>query len=114
MTPALPSLSNLFADLPEVPGEAEGMTVLLETPGMRVERIVSFGHVSSPGFWYDQAEGEWIAVLRGAARLRFEDEPADRVLEPGDSLYIPAHCRHRVTWTAPDEPTVWLALFHTV
>jgi len=25
---------------------------------------------------------------------------------------LPAKCRHRVDWTDPDEPTVWLAVFY--
>ncbi|MBW2223814.1 MAG: hypothetical protein JRF54_06250 [Deltaproteobacteria bacterium] len=34
-------------------------------------------------------------------------------LGPGDAAFIPAHTKHQVTWTTPDEPTVWLALFWT-
>ena len=49
-------------------------------PGLRIERIVSLGQASPPGFWYDQAEGEWVLVLAGAARLRFADEPEARLL----------------------------------
>ena len=102
-------VSNLFADLPaELPAE------LIETvaagPGVRVERVVSRGHASPPGFWYDQAEDEWVLVVRGAARLRFEDGAVE--LRPGDHLTIPAGCRHRVEWTSPDEPTVWVAVFY--
>jgi len=51
-----------------------------------------------------------VAVLAGAARLRFEAEPAPRALAPGDWLRIPAHARHRVEWTDPDRATVWLAI----
>lgn len=78
-------------------------------PGIRVERIVSWGHVTPPGSFYDQAWDEWVLVLTGAARLVIEGEP-ERVLERGDCVFLPAHCRHRVTWTSPGEPTVWLAL----
>ena len=105
-----PPLLNLFAALPE-PSDEEEVTVLLERPGLRLERIVSHGQASPPGFWYDQAEGEWVMVLRGQARLRIEGETEDRRLGPGDHIYLPPHLKHRVTWTAPEEPTVWLALF---
>ncbi len=106
--------ANLFADLPPAPEAAERFTDLLRRPGVRIERIVSTGQCSPPDFWYDQAEGEWVLVLRGAARLRFADEEADRWLGPGDWVEIAPHRRHRVEWTAPDEVTVWLAVFFAV
>ena len=105
-----PPLLNLFAALPK-PGTEEHVEVLLERPGVRLERIVSHGQASPPGYWYDQDEGEWVLVLRGQARLRLEGEAEDRLLGPGDHLYLAPHVRHRVAWTTPDEPTVWLALF---
>lgn len=105
-----PPLLNLFTALPQ-PAEEEHIEVLLERPGLRLERIVSHGQTSPPGYWYDQDDGEWVMVLRGQARLRLDGETEDRVLGPGDYLYLAPHLRHRVAWTAPDEPTVWLALF---
>jgi len=101
---------NLFADLPPEPGDAERFDTLLARGGMRIERIVSTGQASPAGFWYDQAQAEWVAVLSGAARLRFADEPTDRNLQPGDWLYIAPHRRHRVEWTEAMPPTVWLAV----
>jgi cupin 2 domain-containing protein len=77
---------------------------------MRIERIVSTGQASPPGFWYDQPWDEWVALLAGAARLRFENEPGDRELCPGDHVFIPAHARHRVEWTSAQPPTLWLAV----
>lgn len=77
-----------------------------------VERIVSQGHASPGGFWYDQEQHEWVIVLKGKATLRFEAD--DKLLEmgPGDYLNIPAHKRHRVEWTTPEEPTIWLAVHY--
>lgn len=97
-------LSNLPQNLPE-----ELTTVLQEAHGVRIERIISTGHKSPSDFWYDQPEHEWVLVLKGAARLQFEDRAVE--LLPGDSINIPAHQKHRVEWTSPDEPTVWLAVF---
>ena len=54
-----------------------------------------------------------MALLTGGAGLRFEDEAELRVLRPGDYLLIPAHRRHRVDWTDPEAPTVWLVLHYT-
>lgn len=100
---------NLFADLPDALADEE-ITALLSAPGVRIERIVSTGQASPPGFWYDQAWAEWVLLLTGAARLSFENETEARLLRPGDHLLIPAHARHRVDWTDPDRPTVWLAV----
>jgi cupin 2 domain-containing protein len=83
---------------------------LIRTDGVRVERIVSHGHASPPGFWYDQKEREWVMLLSGCARLRFEDDTVE--LNPGDWVNIPAHARHRVEWTKPGVDSVWLAIFY--
>ena len=102
--------ANLFADLPrQLPEEL--ITTVLEADRCRIERIVSHGHASPPGFWYDQDQHEWVLVLRGAARLRFEDGIV--AMRPGDYVNIPAHTKHRVEWTTPDEPTVWQAVHYS-
>ncbi len=103
--------NNLFSDLPgDLPDEL--FTTLLETANVRIERIISHGHTSPDGFWYDTDRHEWVVVLKGAARLRFEGEEYPVEMKPGDFLDIAAHRRHRVEWTTPDEPTVWLAEHH--
>ena len=105
----IPPNENLFARLPRT-GADEVITALLTTPNVRIERIVSTGQASPPGFWYDQNESEWVVLLTGGAGLRFDGEAQVRELKPGDYLHIPAHARHRVEWTHPSEPTVWLAV----
>jgi cupin 2 domain-containing protein len=102
---------NLLRDLPDAKDAEVGDTILA-APGLRIERIVSFGQESPPGFWFDQPQAEWVVLLAGAARLRFADEEEDRALAPGDCVHIAAHRRHRVSWTEPEHPTVWLAVFH--
>lgn len=102
---------NLLAPLPDA-RFAEAVNTLLARPSIRIERVVSLGQASPPGFWYDQNEGEWVLLLAGAARLRFEDENEARNLIPGDCLDIAPHRRHRVDWTDPSTPTVWLAVFY--
>jgi cupin 2 domain-containing protein len=104
---------NLLAPLPDATATAgERVDTLLTTPGLRIGRIVSRGQASPPGFWYDQAEAEWVVLLAGSARLRFADEIEARVLGPGDWVDIAPHRRHRVEWTDPMVPTVWLAVFY--
>ena len=103
-------IENLFQQLPDAAAE-EIVQTLLETGPVRIERIVSQGQSSPEDFWYDQEEAEWVAVLQGAAVVEIVGETEPRRLESGDTLYLPAHCRHRVAWTDPDQPTVWLAFF---
>ena len=83
---------------------------LLQRPGIRVERIVSTGQSTPEGEWYDQSWDEWVLLLSGSALLLFDGEQTPTPLEPGDALLIPAHRRHRVSATASEMPTVWLAL----
>ena len=102
------SVNNLFADIPRVmPDELVGE--ILRTNALRIERIVSRGHVSPPGFWYDQDSDEWVLLVKGSASLRFSN---GRVitLGAGDHLLIPRHTRHRVERTDPEGETVWLAV----
>jgi cupin 2 domain-containing protein len=104
-----PPANNLFSGIPgEIPQEIR--EILLETPGFFLERIISGGQATPPGEWYDQETHEWVVLLSGAAGLLFAGEDQVRVLRPGDYLLIPAHCRHRVEWTDPEQKTVWLAL----
>ncbi|WP_269541590.1 cupin domain-containing protein [Cerasicoccus fimbriatus] len=103
---------NLLANLPtSLP--AELMEDLVCANGVRIERIVSTGQCSAPGDWYDQAENEWVLLLAGAARLEIEENDSCRKLElhAGDHCFLPAHQRHRVDWTDPAQPTVWLAVW---
>jgi cupin 2 domain-containing protein len=103
---------NLFAGVPtNLPSEE--FTTLLQAPNVRIERIVSHGHASPKDFWYDQPQGEWVIVLEGSAGVLFEGEAAPRELKRGDYLHIPPHARHRVAWTAPNEPTIWLAVHYS-
>lgn len=112
-----PTGGQLYADLATkrrggAKPAAEQLTELLAAPNLRIERIVSTGQATPEGEWLDQAEAEWVILLRGAARLHFEGETRARLLKPGDYVAIPAHCRHRVDWTTPREATVWLALHY--
>jgi cupin 2 domain-containing protein len=101
---------NLFSDIPVALPE-ELVEVLIASAHVRIERIVSYGHSSPEGFWYGQEQDEWVIVVTGAARLRIEDaEPIE--MRPGDWINLRAHQRHRVEWTTPDEPTVWLAVHY--
>jgi len=105
-------VENIFSNLPvKLPNER--FDELLRGDGFRLERILSTGQATPAGQWYDQDQPEWVLVLRGSAQLQFEGEAEAVELGPGDYVLIPAHCRHRVQWTDPRSPTVWLALHFT-
>jgi cupin 2 domain-containing protein len=100
---------NLFTALPaHLPRELT--EPLVQSRHVRIERIVSQGHASPAGFWYDQDENELVLLVQGTARLQFEDSVLE--MKPGDWLNIAAHQKHRVEWTMPNEATVWLAVFY--
>jgi cupin 2 domain-containing protein len=99
---------NLLTGLPSALAE-EQLDVLLQRPGLTLERIVSTGQATAPGEWLAQDQAEWVLLLAGSAGLTLEGE-ASLELRPGDWLLIPAGRRHRVDWTSSEEPTVWLAL----
>lgn len=102
---------NLF-DWSAAAVDGERFDALLTRPGLRIERILSTGQSSPEGFWYDQAEDEFVLLLAGAARLCLEGSGEAVQLAPGDWMHLPAGCRHRVEWTSADPPALWLAVHH--
>lgn len=102
---------NLYELIPDNLQE-ELFEDLVDTSCIRIERIVSKGQVSKPGFWYDQEAHEFVLLVQGRAGLRFEDKDELLVLQPGDYVNIRAHQRHRVEWTEPGQETVWLAIHY--
>jgi cupin 2 domain-containing protein len=104
-------VGNLFREIPnEFPEEL--FDNVMETESLRIERIVSAGHASPKDCWYDQEQDEWVMVLKGSAGLRFEGWGEVVVMRPGDWVNIPAHKKHRVEWTDPEERTIWLAIHY--
>jgi GNAT superfamily N-acetyltransferase len=96
-------------------GVPESLTDELFTPlcfgaNVRVERIVSRGHASPPGFWYCQDEDEFVLLVSGGARLEIEGR-GELALRPGQWIDLPRGVRHRVAFTEPGVDTIWLAVF---
>lgn len=100
---------NLF-QLPACLSQDESLYILLQRGDIRIERIISTGQSSPPGFWYDQVEDEWVAVLQGNAALEWADGTVQE-LTTGDYLLIPSGKKHRVAQTSAEPPCVWLAIF---
>ncbi len=105
----MPSAANIFKGIPEQIKE-ELFEPLLRNDRVHIERIVSRGHVTPEGQWYDQAWDEWVILLQGQALLRYETDNVRIRLSAGDYVLIPAHTKHRVEWTLPDVDSVWLAI----
>lgn len=101
---------NIFKLIPTTL-DSEAFEEIIRTKTVRIERILSQGHASPEAGWYDQDESEWVMVLQGQGRLLFADG-SEVDLGAGDHLNIPAHCKHRVVWTDPEQVTVWLAVFY--
>jgi cupin 2 domain-containing protein len=102
---------NIFSDIPDnIPEEI--FETIISSKKISIERIISKGQSSAKGFWYDQEKNEWVILLKGAARIRFDNREEPIHLKPGDHIHIPAHCRHRVEWTDPDCTTIWIAVFY--
>ena len=102
-------ITNLFADIP-VTLQNELAQALLQTPQIRIERIVSLRLSAPQDYWYDQEQNEWVLLVAGAATLRFEDEVVE--MKAGAFINIPAHRKHRIEWTNPNQPTIWLAVHY--
>ncbi|TCS37406.1 cupin 2 domain-containing protein [Paucimonas lemoignei] len=104
-------LANLFENIPQQLPE-EVVEMLAGSGQVRIERIVSHGHSSPAGYWYDQDQHEWVVLLKGQASLSIDGRDEPLHLSPGDYVNIPAHVRHRVESTSTSEETVWLAVFY--
>jgi len=103
-------IKNIFSNIPTRLTE-ELVETLAASGNCRVERILSLGHTSPQDFWYDQSEDEWILLVTGGATLELQDPDTEITLIPGDTLFLPAGRKHRVSWTDPDCVSTWIAVF---
>ena len=102
---------NIFSKVPYFMQDEISET-LLKSEHFKLEGIISSGQATPPGEWFDQNTNEWVILLSGSAGLRFDDEEEVCIMYSGDYVNIPAHKRHRVEWTDPEQKTVWLALHY--
>jgi cupin 2 domain-containing protein len=102
-------VKNIFELIPEDFKE-EITNLLFSSEKFRIERIVSKGHTSPKEGWFDQDENEWLILVDGFAGITFEDT-SEILLNKGDYLFIPAHKKHKVTFTTKRRNSVWLAIF---
>ncbi len=102
--------NNLFQNIPDKL-QKELFETIAESDNIKIKKIISDGHTSPPGFWYDQDQNEFVMVLKGNAILEFDDGTTQEMGE-GDYQIIPAHKKHRVSYTDTNEKTIWLAVYY--
>lgn len=128
-TPTVLALGNVYDSLPPLGSAEEEFLELVSGRKAKLQRIVTTGQTSDS--WYDQDDDELCLVLRGSAKLSFasaftlrqgrtvdealkstnsEEGEGEVKLKEGNWIFIPAHCRHKVSWTPKDRQVVWLAL----
>ena len=102
-------LNNIFA---EIPGDLDNelMQVLQQSDNIKIQRIVSKGQVSPESGWYDQQQNEWVIVIKGEAIITFEQ--TEVAMHAGSYINIPAHTKHKVSWTHADLETIWLVVYY--
>ena len=104
-------MGSILEGIPEeLPDEL--FDTLCATENIKIERIVSKGHASPEGFWYDQDTNEFVLIVQGSAGLRLEGKDDIVVLKAGDYVNIGSHVKHRVEWTDSDRETIWLAVHY--
>ncbi len=102
---------NIFSGI-QKEAHDEVLETILQTQQFKIERIISHGQATTEGEWYDQINNEWVLVLKGNAGLLFEGDDETIAMKTGDYINIPAHKKHRVEWTDPEEETIWLAIHY--
>lgn len=85
--------------------DSENFQTLYQTKKIKIEAIRSY--LLTPGEIYDQAEDEWVVLIRGTAQLRVENKIVN--LEEGESFFLPKHTIHQVLYTSKD--ALWVAVF---
>lgn len=105
------NLHNIFSGI-QKQAQGEIFDTIISSGQCKIERIISRGHTTDDGYWYDQANDEWVLLLKGSAGLLFEGGNEIVIMKPGDYVNIPAHQKHRVEWTASNEETIWLAVHY--
>jgi cupin 2 domain-containing protein len=100
---------NIYSYDPAPLDSGELFDIFASGKNFTLERIVSRGHITPEDNWYDQEKDEWVILLEGKAVILYSSGGSVE-LNKGDWIFIPAHTRHRVTFTSSDPECVWLAI----
>lgn len=102
-------IKNIYNDIP-VNFDKEIFEDILKNDNIRIERIISNGPESNDGNWYNQKENEFVILLKGKAKIIFEN--FDVELNEGSYINISANTKHKVEITDENEKCIWLAVFY--
>ncbi|MEK6888897.1 MAG: cupin domain-containing protein [Nanoarchaeota archaeon] len=101
---------NIFSKEPSDKSK-EIFETIIQSKNCKIERIISHGQETTKGKWYNQEENEFVIVLKGNAKILFENKETI-ALKEGDYIDIPKNIKHRVEETSDKEGTIWLAVFY--
>ncbi len=82
---------------------------LLQNDKIKIERIISTGQITPEGEWQDPTYDEWVILLQGEGELTFEDGEVLKISK-GGYFHIPAHRKHRVSYTSSNPQAIWIAV----
>ncbi|MHC1774438.1 MAG: cupin domain-containing protein [Lentimicrobium sp.] len=100
--------ANIF-DIKNTEGRVSEVFETLVEGSAKIERIISHGQITPENEWFDQDNDEWVILLQGQATILIEDI-GEMYLLAGSYLLIPAHHKHRVTYTSESPACIWLAV----
>ncbi|MFW6019310.1 MAG: cupin domain-containing protein [Bacteroidales bacterium] len=102
------SVNNIFDYEQHADMSGEIFDILCQHQDIKIERIVSAGHVTPEDEPYIQDTHEWVILLKGQAEILTKTQK--HYLNEGDYLFIPAKTEHRVAFTSSDPVCIWLAV----
>ncbi|MGA2298938.1 MAG: cupin domain-containing protein [FCB group bacterium] len=104
-------IKNIFSEIPTDLSQ-EIFHDIIKNNNFKLEKIISTGQSTPAGQWLEEAQNEWVILLKGSAELLFENNMQKIKLKPGDYLFIPSYTKHRVETTDKEKETIWLALHY--
>ena len=75
---------NLFSNIPHNL-QKELIEPLIKTKNCKIERIISKGHATPKGKWYDQKQNEFVLLIKGEADLLVENQ---KVLDKSSDFWM--------------------------
>lgn len=101
-------MDNIF-NIETLPNESELFDIIFQDRSIKIERILSKGHITKGEEWYNQDTDEWVILIQGEAEIEFENKKIKKLIA-GDYLFIPAHQKHKVIYTSTNPMCIWIAV----
>jgi cupin 2 domain-containing protein len=103
-------IKNIF-DIVKIPANSdeELFESIYNDRNLLIERIISTGQVTPDGIWLEEDYDEWVILLQGNSKIKFDDGKTVEV-EKGDYFMIPSNTKHKVILTSKIPCCIWLAI----